>query len=134
MIEDVDARGINNIPYAAYEYGTTSNGQYWKYNDGLLICRKTIHYDSFAITTQKTSIYVGETNIVATPEQFAYPFIGTYGNGDYCVFGNCSSPTGHSNVPVWLSSYGSSGLWVCGSASVTINNFNVNLTAIGRWK
>lgn len=35
--------GINNIPYAAYEYGTaTGKGEYYKYVDGLLICKK--HY------------------------------------------------------------------------------------------
>ena len=43
MINDIDIRGINNIPYTAYEYGNiTGKGEYWKYVDGLLICKK--HY------------------------------------------------------------------------------------------
>lgn len=135
MINDIDIRGINNIPYTAYEYGNiTGKGEYWKCVDGLLICKKTLHYDSYAITYPKSSIYVGGINIVASPDQWGYPFIGTYGTGDYCVFGNCSCPTGNNNIPVWLASYGINGLWVCASDSITINNFYVNLTAIGRWK
>ncbi len=135
MIEDVDARGINNIPYAAYEYGTaTGKGEYYKYVDGLLICRKTVHYDSYDITYPKPPIFVGGINIITTPDQWAYPFTGNYGEGNYCVFGNCSSPGGFANVPIWLSSYGSAGLWVCCTTSTTITNFNISLTAIGRWK
>lgn len=110
-----------------FEKGSNANGEYTKFADGTMICRKKETYPGIAITQPSGAIFYSTAAAPATyPAPFAEtPAIAQYfeATGAVCW----SAPTGLSNSTAWTGVYPFSEI-SRPNATVTLHRI-----AIGRW-
>ena len=70
-MQDNIEKAINNAVGKIIESGSNSNGEYIKFSDGTMICRKYINFGKKAITTTWGSFYESEKMTIGNyPEPF----------------------------------------------------------------
>lgn len=106
--------------------GSNENGNYIKFDDGTMICTKTINANLTANSTwgalfESESVSLGNSpqNFIDTPKLFLNP------SGRYCII---EAPQGTTPT-----SFGNT--WVARPVKDTIANlYIINILAIGKWK
>ena len=109
----------------ASEYGKNANGEYWKFANGLMICKHTIWRQYEALTAGYIG-YFSLNNLWTFPQEFVdNPFL--YVSARY------------GGTQAWLGNYASSNTAVTNNVFYTqqaLSNAatNFDCIAIGRWK
>jgi len=110
------------------ERGSNANGEYVRFADGTMICTKTLTGQG-PISTAAGSVYASsEITIGSTPSTFsAAPTISFAANG---ATGGLSAWCAGSNT-VSTTSFGR--VFLFRASSTAVSDFNVTVTAVGRW-
>lgn len=106
------------------EYGSNANGEYWKFHNGLLICRIS---DTIPITvsTSATGVFFGAGAAWTFPHAYVVAPV---------VTGSHVSPGALTWDLGGLPNATAVQISVCAMQALAARNFNRNLISVGRWK
>ena len=123
-VTDADMNEIKSVVNSnAVESGSNTNGNYIKYENGVMICWKTTTFNNMVITSQYQGVYYANTGSIAFPQEFieapniiATPHIA---GGGYSMYGGVTG------------SAFSGFIWKVQSGTISVP---LTWIAIGLWK
>ena len=128
-IIDENITKINSNLNNLIEYGENSNGKYYKFSDGTLICESVRTFTSIPITNPWGVLF--ESTSTVNYGNFPYPFV----SAPSTPTATCVSTTSvfiqqlnNTTATAWGQSY------LVRPGSIILANTTIGLRAIGRWK